>query len=87
MSAYRSAVRSAVYWLIAALVPGVLSWFAFVRKPPEKLQPETIVPVEVQQVKAALAAQNLSLPGGNLRSGYKDFLIRTPGEFSGDFLS
>lgn len=38
--------------------------------------------LSVPQIKAALALQNLSTPGGNIRSGFKDFLLRTPEEFS-----
>jgi len=38
--------------------------------------------MSVTQVNAALAAQNLSIPGGNIRTGYKDYLLRTPEEFS-----
>ncbi|EKD81116.1 MAG: hypothetical protein ACD_39C01969G0002 [uncultured bacterium] len=35
-----------------------------------------------QQIVQILHAQNLSNPGGNIRSGIMDFLIRTPGEFT-----
>ena len=38
--------------------------------------------ISVDQVSLALAAQNISTPGGNIKSGYKDFLLRTPEEFS-----
>jgi len=38
--------------------------------------------LSVAQIKSTLAAQNISLPGGNLRTGYTDYLIRTPEEFS-----
>ena len=38
--------------------------------------------LSVDQVKLALAAQNISTPGGNLKTGYKDYLLRTPEEFS-----
>ena len=38
--------------------------------------------ISVEQMNAALAAQNISTPGGNIRTGYKDFLLRTPEEFS-----
>jgi HAE1 family hydrophobic/amphiphilic exporter-1 len=34
------------------------------------------------QVNSALAAQNISTPGGNIKTGYKDYLLRTPEEFS-----
>jgi len=33
-------------------------------------------------INSALAMQNISTPGGNLRTGYKDWLLRTPEEFS-----
>ena len=35
-----------------------------------------------QQIVQILHAQNFSNPGGNIRSGIMDFLIRTPGEFA-----
>jgi CzcA family heavy metal efflux pump len=38
--------------------------------------------LSVSQIQAVLAAQNISSPGGNIRTGYKDFLLRTPEEFS-----
>ena len=38
--------------------------------------------LSVIQLNAALAAQNLSIPGGNIKTGYKDYLLRTPEEFS-----
>jgi len=38
--------------------------------------------IPVEQVNGALAAQNISVPGGNIKSGYKDYLLRTPEEFS-----
>jgi HAE1 family hydrophobic/amphiphilic exporter-1 len=38
--------------------------------------------ISVEQLNIALAAQNISTPGGNIRTGYKDFLLRTPEEFS-----
>lgn len=38
--------------------------------------------LSVEQVKLALASQNISTPGGSLRTGYKDYLLRTPEEFS-----
>jgi len=38
--------------------------------------------LSVEQIKQSLAAQNISTPGGNLKTGYKDYLLRTPEEFS-----
>jgi len=38
--------------------------------------------LSVAQINAALATQNISTPGGNIKSGYKDYLLRTPEEFS-----
>jgi CzcA family heavy metal efflux pump len=38
--------------------------------------------ISIEQMNMALAAQNISTPGGNIRTGYKDFLLRTPEEFS-----
>jgi CzcA family heavy metal efflux pump len=38
--------------------------------------------LSVERVNLALAAQNISTPGGNIRTGYKDYLLRTPEEFS-----
>jgi CzcA family heavy metal efflux pump len=38
--------------------------------------------LSVAQINSALAAQNISTPGGNIKSGYKDYLLRTPEEFS-----
>ncbi len=38
--------------------------------------------LSVEQVNSALAAANKSTPGGNLKTGYKDYLLRTPEEFS-----
>ena len=38
--------------------------------------------LSVAQIQAVLAAQNASLPGGNIRSGYKDYLLRTPEEYA-----
>jgi len=38
--------------------------------------------LSVAQLVPILAAQNVSVPGGNIRSGYKDFLVRTPEEFA-----
>ena len=38
--------------------------------------------LSVEQVNSALACQNISTPGGTLKSGYKDYLLRTPEEFS-----
>jgi len=37
--------------------------------------------ISYEQIKAALAVQNMSIPGGNIRTGYKDYLLRTPEEF------
>jgi CzcA family heavy metal efflux pump len=34
------------------------------------------------QLVPILASQNISVPGGNIRTGYKDFLVRTPEEFT-----
>jgi HAE1 family hydrophobic/amphiphilic exporter-1 len=34
------------------------------------------------QLIPILASQNISVPGGNIRTGYKDFLVRTPEEFT-----
>ncbi len=38
--------------------------------------------ISLGQLQAALAAQNISTPGGNIKTGYKDYLLRTPEEFS-----
>jgi HAE1 family hydrophobic/amphiphilic exporter-1 len=38
--------------------------------------------LSVEQINSALAAQNISTPGGSLKTGYKDYLLRTPEEFS-----
>lgn len=38
--------------------------------------------LSVSQISAALAAANMSIPGGNIKSGYKEYLLRTPEEFS-----
>ena len=38
--------------------------------------------ISASQIQTVLAAQNMSLPGGNIRTGYKDYLLRTPEEFS-----
>jgi CzcA family heavy metal efflux pump len=38
--------------------------------------------ISVAQIQGILAMQNMSLPGGNIRTGYKDYLLRTPEEFS-----
>jgi len=38
--------------------------------------------LSITQLNAALAAQNISTPGGNIKTGYKDYLLRTPEEFS-----
>ena len=42
----------------------------------------TALNLSVAQLKATLASQNISTPGGSLKSGYKDYLLRTPEEFS-----
>ncbi len=39
--------------------------------------------MSVDQIKWAIASQNASTPGGNIKTGYKDYLLRTPEEFSG----
>lgn len=41
------------------------------------------VGLSFEQVRAALMASNLNLPGGHLKTGALDFLIRIPGEFKG----
>jgi len=38
--------------------------------------------LSVTEMNMALAAQNISTPGGNIKTGYKDYLLRTPEEFS-----
>ncbi len=38
--------------------------------------------LSVTEMNLALAAQNISTPGGNIKTGYKDYLLRTPEEFS-----
>jgi len=38
--------------------------------------------LSVSQINLALSAANMSIPGGNIKSGYKDYLLRTPEEFS-----
>jgi CzcA family heavy metal efflux pump len=38
--------------------------------------------LSITQLNQALAAQNISTPGGNIKTGYKDYLLRTPEEFS-----
>lgn len=38
--------------------------------------------ISLEQLKAVLATQNISTPGGNIKTGYKDYLLRTPEEFS-----
>ena len=38
--------------------------------------------LSIAQINSALAAQNISTPGGNIKTGYKDYLLRTPEEFS-----
>jgi len=42
----------------------------------------TALNLSVAQINAALAAANMSIPGGNIKSGYKDYLLRTPEEFT-----
>ena len=41
-----------------------------------------VLNLSVAQVISALASQNISTPGGNIKTGYKDYLLRTPEEFS-----
>ncbi len=38
--------------------------------------------LSINQINLALATQNISTPGGNIKTGYKDYLLRTPEEFS-----
>jgi HAE1 family hydrophobic/amphiphilic exporter-1 len=38
--------------------------------------------LSVAQINTSLAAQNISVPGGNIKMGDKDYLLRTPEEFS-----
>jgi len=38
--------------------------------------------ISVGQIESALAAANISTPGGDIKSGYRDYLLRTPEEFS-----
>jgi len=38
--------------------------------------------LSVTEMNLALATQNISTPGGNIKTGYKDYLLRTPEEFS-----
>ncbi len=38
--------------------------------------------ISLVQIQQAIALQNASTPGGNIRTGYKDYLLRTPEEFS-----
>ncbi len=38
--------------------------------------------LSLEQLTAILASQNISVPGGNIRTGHKDFLVRTPEEFA-----
>ncbi len=38
--------------------------------------------ISLNQLQAVLASQNVSTPGGNIKTGYKDYLLRTPEEFS-----
>jgi HAE1 family hydrophobic/amphiphilic exporter-1 len=42
----------------------------------------TAMNLSVTQINAALSAANMSIPGGNIKSGYKDYLLRTPEEFT-----
>ncbi len=42
----------------------------------------TALNLSLGQLTAILASQNISVPGGNIRTGYKDFLVRTPEEFA-----
>jgi len=42
----------------------------------------TALNLSVTQINAALAAANMNIPGGNIKSGYKDYLLRTPEEFT-----
>ncbi len=42
----------------------------------------TALNLSVSQINEALSAANMSIPGGNIKSGYKDYLLRTPEEFS-----
>jgi len=42
----------------------------------------TALNLSITQLNQALAAQNISTPGGNIKTGYKDYLLRTPEEFS-----
>lgn len=42
----------------------------------------TALNLSVAQINAAIASANMSIPGGNIKSGYKDYLLRTPEEFS-----
>ena len=38
--------------------------------------------ISLDQIQAVLASQNISTPGGSIKTGYKDYLLRTPEEFS-----
>jgi len=38
--------------------------------------------LSIERLVPILASQNISVPGGSIRSGYKDFLVRTPEEFA-----
>lgn len=38
--------------------------------------------LSLTQLTAILASQNISVPGGNIRTGHMDFLVRTPEEFA-----
>src|SRR3972149_6698601 len=42
----------------------------------------TALNLSVNQINEALASANMSIPGGNIKSGYMDYLLRTPEEFS-----
>lgn len=42
----------------------------------------TALNLSVSQINTTLTAANMSIPGGNIKSGYKDYLLRTPEEFS-----
>jgi len=42
----------------------------------------TALNLSVSQINTTLAAANMSIPGGNIKSGYKDYLLRTPEELS-----
>ena len=42
----------------------------------------TALNLSVSQINETLSAANMSIPGGSIKSGYKDYLLRTPEEFS-----